>query len=750
MSLISYRKHNESPLSQLALGIKNDIAVQGTGFVSSQESAQFLGFESLDAASKDTIGERFAGMVKGFEQRIMDQIDADPQWGLENFGNRNGNEFQIEDFKRAVQVSAESMATVAMVSADPVAYAKTAGQVSEKADPNVRLMQVDSAGMDHRFGRPAHEAFDERELSAHIPHSATFAALASRQDEAAEALFPTATITGDQAGFDIRIERPLVYPEAKAYHPSDASPTNFGKRSLVDAAVDHTILADEFTRLVPVVKADNSVDEYFVPNAAVATRFSSVSGYDVPTRPILAGKKVNLLKLSEYSPLIGSVMDSLDAVDSQVKLEKVYVQFGTGAAIGFSTTFLPRNTFVKSVEGNYREMQLNFSTIGLSLDSATRQLDNSVIEDVTSVLVANKWRVFLSVNLNGTLNTEFGSCQVSGMPISVERIEDENGNAVGLSAGAGADLVELIEAAKIVGYDLDARRTNSNIRTRGHIVDSTIEVERYTIPLGSPITYPSPVHATGREGDIRVAITTSRFRNSNLAMTTLINYQAALKQIVGNRSHAIGEVPAIAGAGRWVVTPWYEEQTVDVSASIDSEKSYERAADVALTLVNVIRDMAYRAYRDSRYQAALNALTGGSSEKPILLLVTDSVIERHLMVAGDARTFGTAFDKYRVVSTLDKRIYGKIYFTFTRGNADPSDILSFGTHAWMPELSDALPVSKNNSTFRQAIVQPRNLHVPKLPIMGVINVTGLSKALASKTVKAMSTNAITNPYLPAL
>ena len=744
-------KKSVDPVVQVAREFKNQIAQGGTNLVTSTESMQMLSFESLDASQRDQLSDKAEQLVEQYSAELRARCDEDPAFALENFGNQNGNEFQKADFERAIRVSAESLATIALASGAPGEYAKKATLATDVEGTGVRIMQIDTTGTDYRYGKPAFEAFDERELSAHLPYSATFAAMAARQDEAAEALFPTATITGDQAGLDIRIERPLVYPESKAYHGAGGEPTTFGKRSLVDAAVDAEILADEFTRLVPVAQADGSLDEFFVPATHVDTHFTTVSGFDVPTRPLAVGKKLNLISVSNFSPLMGSVMDSTDAVDNRVVLESIYLGGDLDdPAIAFGTQFMPRNSFVKSVEGNYREMNLQFSTNGIRLNKDTKAVDGSDVA-VLQPLTDNNWTVWLSVSLNGVLNTEFSTLQVQSFPISVERIEDVNGNTVALGSGAGKTFKDALEALSVTGYVLNARRTNSNLRTRGHIVDSTIEVERYTIPLGSPITYPSPVHATGREGDVRTAITVARFRNSNLAMTAMLNYADALRQVVAGACNCEGEIPAIAGAGRWVVKPWFEEQTVDVSTSIDSEKTYERAADVALTLVNAVRDMAYRAYRDSRYQAALNALSGGSAEKPILLLVTDSVIERHLMVAGDTRTFGTAFDKYRVVSTLDKRVYGKIYFTFTRGNADPSDVLSFGTHAWMPELSDALVISKNNTTYRQAMVQPRNLHVPKLPILGVIHVQGLSKALGTKAARlTVGPNDITNPYLPAI
>ena len=54
-----------------------------------------------------------------------------------------------------------------------------------------------------------------------------------------------------------------------------------------------------------------------------------------------------------------------------------------------------------------------------------------------------------------------------------------------------------------------------------------------------------------------------------------------------------------------------------------------------------------------------------------------------------------------------------------------TDALGFGTHFYMPELTSTAQVSRDNATTKETQVQPRDLHVPHLPVLGVINVSNI-------------------------
>jgi hypothetical protein len=114
--------------------------------------------------------------------------------------------------------------------------------------------------------------------------------------------------------------------------------------------------------------------------------------------------------------------------------------------------------------------------------------------------------------------------------------------------------------------------------------------------------------------------------------------------------------------------------------------------------------------------------------KPTVIVGTDPVIYNYIMVDGDLRTLGDTFD-IKVVSTLDKRVTGKIFVTFSVFDSSRNtsvNPLSFGNLLYSPEITVNLPsVSRDGQVSRELIVAPRYLHINNLPVLTVLNVTGL-------------------------
>ena len=366
-------------------------------------------------------------------------------------------------------------------------------------------------------------------------------------------------------------------------------------------------------------------------------------------------------------------------------------------------------------------------------------------------ITAADYTVRLTVDISGTSNVETSNTKVWPSPISVASITDANSVNISLTSGGGLAIKNALEAMAFVGYDLNARRTNSNLRTRGLMLDTTTETERYTIPLGSPITVPAPTSSTRDAADLKALITASRIRNTNNAITAALNYCEALAaHVKGPKRKDI--IPEVAGMGRWLVEPFFEAHNVDILKSLNSTKTHEKPDDVSAVLTNAIKDVSARMYKDSKYQAALDASSGGTGEKPRLVIITDQYIVGHLMKAGDTRTFGDYFQDFVIEASQDRRMSGKILITFVRANASKgADPLSFGSHAWMPELASTIQsINRNGATIKESMVQPRTLHVNHLPIAAIFNVTNLTEALTDKIAMSTEANDVGNPYLAGL
>lgn len=731
MSVLNLSNKRKDAVGKFVDSVRTTINNQGADFASAEQTRQLVSLESLDS--------RQAASLEAHVESIVSTLGGDfDTLGLESFQQ------STPAGKRARDVAMAAGAVAAVAAGNPVAYARQALSMEAQAPRGGSLVEISRDGMDYR-DQIANESFDQRELAEFMPYSIAFNVFASRQDDFSEAFYPTTVVTPDQAGIDVTVSRVLVFNEVR--HALTGKQIDFAKKNLIDAAVDYTVLADESTKLVPYRNPDDSTAAMFIPEASHGGSLVKLAGIDVPTAPLALGAAIDVLGLSQYAPLIGAgVYDNSDSLDVRLGVDALYLIPATGEkAVKFDVSGLPRSGFVKSVEGNGREMALNFQVDGIIINKDTKAIDASTVIEFATI-VTNDWTVRLSTLVSGQANVEFGNVTVYNSPLKVASIYAADGTEVSTSGGAGATLKAALEAMTLGGYDLRANRTNSNRRTRGLMLDTTYQVERYPIPLGAPITVPAPASGQDDAADLKALIAAARQRNSNNAVTALFNYSSQLKTYV-SAPKVPNQIPQIQGMGRYLVTPFYEEHTLDLDASINSIRSQDRAADVSSTLVNAIRDVAYRMYRDSRLQAALDQLGGGSGEVPTLLVGTDQVLIRHLMVAGDTRTFGTAFDTAEIVSTLDARMKNKIVLTFKRKNSDGPDPLSFGTHAWIPELTSTMPVNRNGATIKETMVQPRTIHFNNLPVMAVINVLNLSKVLADKIVQPATDTDTTNPFL---
>ena len=703
-----------TPMGKAVAELENLIKARGSEFANAEITGAVLSMESLSDAEMLEL-EHHNESLKSSLESIFAGVGEIPAYAM------------------------EAGVLAAMAAGNPLAYAEKAMGTGKISTEGVTLFEpvISGAGgnMDYRSARAASlEAFDEKELKNGIAFSTGFNIGAARQSPAAEALYPTFVVSPDQAFLDISVKKPVVFNEYR--HAVSGRGADFGMTNLAEAYIDPTILADASTRCIPVRAADDSNAEYFVAETLYAPVTVKQSGVDVQTAPLKMNKQIDLIGISTVPGLVGNgLMTNNDALDSAISLDAIYLTAPNSDKsktdfIRFDTSRLPRRNFSKTPEGNYREMGLQFRTEHLLLNKDTVNADGSALQ-ILKAVVNNDWNVRVRVNVDGQANVQFGNVNVYASALEVMSITNSAGQEITLASGPGLAFVQAIALAKFDDYDIKASRTNSNRRTSGLQADVQEFVDRHPIPLGAPLSAPAPVTGPRDGTDLQVLTAMARTRNTNQAFTAWLNYAETLKAYVS--AVAAGGMPEIEGAGRYLLRkPFFEEITLDVAAKVDSRTSSDRAEDVAALIVNTIREVAYRMYTETGYQAALDILTGGTAELPTLTCITDPTTIRHIMVNGDNRTAGIAFE-HNILSDLDERLKGKIFVTFTRPAAlQGPDPLSSGTHAWIPELASVVNVSKGGETIRQSMVQPRNRHINHLPAMAVIDVQNLTAALRDK------------------
>lgn len=728
------------PLGEIVTHFKGAIAQHGFATKAQPAMQLIASVESIDDNGRASLKDARASFTTEM-QNIFQGL------GIESFGLRSNAKADsisaiLDDSYEANAMSAA--AYVAMAAGDPSAFARAALESKFDSLPGAPVVTPSTAfgaagSMDYRDQgtRPAMEAYDNKNLTDFLPYSIAFNIYGQRQDEFSELLFKTFVVPPEQAGVEVTASRLLVYRDQ-----SHTSPSYFdmGKRNLIQAAVDYTILKDESTQLLPVVAAANANDAQLVAATLVATTYQQVAGVSVPTRPLKIAVPVNLIALSQYQPLvgIGAQFDNQDAVDSSIRLSSIVVATGVAnaPAVVFPTLTLPSNQFQRALQGNYRDMNLNFETNGLVVTSATTAVDGTAVAAFAGIPAG--YTVTLGVSVNGKVNTEKGNGSVSATSLVVTGVYDANQNSLSLTAGAGAAIVTALSAFAVAGYTLLCNRTNSNRRTRGLRIDTTLVRERYYIPLGAPLSVARPNDPWQQQAavDLKAIVTAARIRNSNNAVTAMFNIIEALRAYAASPiKTGEDDSAAVGGLGRLLINPFFVEDTLDILDALNSVSSGNKAEDISGVIINKIRDISFSMLQLTNYQPALEAQLGGPVAKPTLFVGTDQRLIRHIMVTGDDRTFTPMFDTAIVKESVDARMHDKIVLTFVRPEATEPDLLSFGAHIWSTELVSTLQVTRSGeSNSIETMVQPRTLHINMMPVIAVIDVTNLSEALGTAAV----------------
>jgi hypothetical protein len=714
-----------TPLDNLVAGIRQQLNSNGSTFASKEYAHAAMSMESIDATTANELDRCVNSLNLALEQIVDTHV--------------------IKRSDGAPLTTAQKQAAVAagIMAGDIPGFLNAPVARSMVAAENMTFFGTEGIG-DSLQGRisAAMEAYDEKENKNAVVYSVAYNMQAARQDEFGETFFPTVVVTPDQVGYTVSIRLISVYNEVR--RQITGAVDNFNKRNIVQAVIDPTILKNDQTRIVPVYRTQAASN--FIDPALYAPKTILLDGESITTAPLKMGNKFGLLAISQTDAMLETGLnDSTDSIDTAIRLESVYLKIVNGAEtdlIQFNTGKLPLATFQYSVQQNYRVMTCIFDTNILQVTGTTTNV-NGVLPAAFAPILAGGYSVRLSVQVSGGVNLELGDTNLFPGNVGVVSVIDGNGVSLDLTTGAGLTIANLFANASAVGYDLDARRTNLNRRMRGQLLDTTFYNQIYAVPLRSPITVPRPltIGVANDSSDLAALITATHIRTSNAAVSELLKAQDLLAEFVNT---ADGLVPGtlgsltdnsgILGVARFLVQPFYEHATLDVASLVDSIKSSDRIADIQALLVNKLRDMAYRMYRDSGYKAAADALAGGISQVPTVIIGTDPVISRYLTVTGDFRTLGNDFN-VKVVSTLNMTMAGKIIMTFGAFGDSMDGVpnpMHFGNMAWKPELTLVLPLHRNGANSKELTVQPSFLHVVNLPIMAALDITGISDVVSAK------------------
>lgn len=590
---------------------------------------------------------------------------------------------------------------------------------------------VGSAVMSDAFANrlPAMEAYDESNNRDSVVYTVAYNFLAAKQNDFGEAFYPTHVVSNDNVGVTVSLRLIQVYDDIK--RNVNGALARFNRKNIVKALIDSTILKNEMTRVVPVVRPAslaNFVDPALVPAAAVV-----LEGESINTAPLKVGVEMDIIGLSQTDTLLAAgVMDRTDGLDRSINLQNVYIQVGADV-LSYNVSNLATSNFLAQPQENYKRHALNFNSHSLVVNKSKKRADNTNLVELADV-VTEDLILQLKINMTGTVNIEEGGLVVYGNSVKIEKAFDANGVELALTHAMVAPLVTKFNTAVIFGYTLKAYRNNLNKRQRGQLLDTTYQNQTWTLPLRSPVSVIRPPNADSQtdSGDLASLVAATFVRTSNEAVTTLLETAALLKEFVDSRVPT-SLAPDLFGVARELVEPTYIGETLDVNAVINSVSSHEKAADIQAVLAQKIRDIGSRLYRDSGFQAVVETKVAGIDGEPTIIVGTDPMTARYLMVDGDTRLTGPTFN-YKVVTTSDERMQGKLVIALgypdqTEGTLNP---IHFGYMLWSPEATIVIPQARGDQISKELTVMPRFRHITNVPVMGMVEVRNIPDVVSKK------------------
>lgn len=587
------------------------------------------------------------------------------------------------------------------------------------------------------------EAFDGQTLNSAVYFSVVYNLLASKQDAFGEAFFPTITIDPTSSGASIEAKVINLYDEFTRGVSGSSDKNKFNKRSIVKAVVDPNILTVVKNKVVPVLRTEN---EAVLDKDLHST--NKEKGEEIKTAPLKFGKTISLLGVSQTDAQIAKgVMDNTDSLDRRVQMQDVFFDITgkDGDDVELTETFkvnissMPHSNFTYLTQGHNKGLSLTFDTDGIVLNTSNSKLWNGAGSVALAQLPANH-NVRLNVILHGDGNVHLGDIAVYSSAFNIVEITDGGGNRLATDSPIYAQIAEVINTFKPRAYSVEAYTTNSNIRQRGQLVGVDIHNQIYTVPLRSGITV---LKTVGNNNDtdndatyLASQITFTGIMLSLNAVNTLVNFADTLRNMTLNGS--VKDI-AILGVSRFFVDAYYNEINYDITANVDSRRSGERSDDIKEALIARIRDEVTKMYVQSNYGIAKSIIPGSASAKTLVVIGTDTRISQ-LLTNGDlygnpSINIGTQFE-VKIVSTMNPMVAGKMYMTFGDNTATKNEKvnpLGFGCTFWSPELSLDVVANRGGSIVRELSTMPRFMHVAQLPIMSIINVTGITDSLGKIT-----------------
>lgn len=615
-------------------------------------------------------------------------------------------------------------------------------QEIERGNLNVSYVGAESFNIDTIDPRHLHtimqsqlstEAYDGQQVNNALYYSVAYNLGAARQDEFAEAFFPTITMDPLKSGVSVSIEFTSLFKEYTRKISGETSDPE--KIPVIKTIFDNNIFGTDRNAVVPVYR-ENENSNFFLKNY---TFVDTSRGEPILTAPLKFGKKFDMLGISQTNEDIAKGMrDNTDALDRTINVTRFYFSFTNGDGVDAKTEMFMQDTrlmnqrhFIGRLDGHFKEMGLNFAndSVMLNISTALNALgkQNETFADIRDSYP--NYNLVLAMAMSGTANTDSCEIVVNGTDISLVDVIDNNGSSLPKTSDAYVAIAALCQNIKLEGYTLEAFVTNSNLRQRGRLVTTDIYTAVYNVPLREGISAIFPtINFQGTDNDVgtlSAQITLAGVMTSAFAVKTLVETADKLKTAAENNS--LDKIK-FDGVSKYLVNNYYNEITISLAEIVDSVASSSRDNDIKAALLSNIRLHVNNMCRDSLYKAAHETLNQGNMGGKIGVVIgTDPILASILTMDGEVN-IGEEYE-VKIVNTLNPLIRQKIFVVFSSldestRNTVPN-ALSFGNCFWAPTITYEVTKTRGNSTSRELHNNPRFLHVVNTKIMTVFNIVDI-------------------------
>ena len=438
------------------------------------------------------------------------------------------------------------------------------------------------------------------------------------------------------------------------------------------------------------------------------------------------------------------MQDSTDQIAGNPRLKTIGLKVGNDTVLFENLQYHQASQFTYSPKGDREDILLTYDVNTHLLDENTKGVKSGALPTELQALKDKGLEVLVRLTLTGRGNTDTSAFEINSGSVKVTAVRDAKTKEVkDLEDAALKPLLDAVKATEVVGWEIDATRTNSNIREHGMILDSRVQRIIYGVRLHSPIAVRRPFDEKTDVTDaqrIDTLIQTNYIRRTNAAITALYDILGMLKAAPEKVDMTEPFAHSIVGIGQYFSKNYVRDVALDVYKTTQSMQTTDVRANASAVITNFVLAEMTQAYTSSELAAAYEIISGGANFRPHVIAIADVFTSKFIFREGDARTLGDGFD-FTIEECSDDRLVdkdkdgevGTIFLSFgVPRNGSLSIPLWFGNCLSKREIPRIVNRARGSKYQHEVMVQPWFSHICHLPILVRIRVVGLKKAVQER------------------